>query len=168
MSGYLSDRPIFNWPYFKCATLYNENSTRVRFGNGYTFSARPDGPPQRTFKVRFEVLYWETMENGLVTDTIRPNTNLYRLVLFYQDVELWKSFWFNVPGIGPVLVRFAKPLQIPEGTSGGTGAVGPIELELIEQPLAHPPPPNLPSEPWGFDTTIYTMDDVYATMDQED
>jgi hypothetical protein len=165
MSDYIS-RPIFDFPYFTFGQFYQDNTTRVRFGQGYTFAARPDGPPQRTFKLRFGVLRWETDPNGLTEQFTRRETNLKRLEMFYRDVEMWKTFWFNHPGDGLILVRFSRPLEIPGGIEGGNGAVGPIEIEFIEQPLPWPTP-QIPSLDWSFDSATLFFDSTVSTMDEQ-
>lgn len=164
MSDYLS-RPIFDFPFFQLSASYEDNSTRVKFGKGYTFAARPDGPPQRTFRLRFPMLVWETASTGLIDPFVRPETNAGRLENFYRLVEMWRTFWFNHPGLGLILVRFAKPLELPHGEVGGTGAVGPVEIDFIEQPLPWPTPP-IPSLVWSFDSLVITMDSVVSTMDE--
>lgn len=130
----------FDWPYYALQVIYQDNSVRVSFGRGYTFAARPEGPPQRIFKLRFEALMWELGSNGLIDTAVRPSTNLARLIEFYKAHEMWKSFWWNMPGHGWVVARFNKPLDVPYQMAGGTGAVGPIELELIEQILPYGEP----------------------------
>jgi hypothetical protein len=162
----LASRPVFDWPYYSVSVIYQDNSPRVRLGRGYTFSAEPDGPPQRVFKLRFEALKWETSSNGRADPFIEPKTNLFRLEKFYRTVEMWKTFWFDLPAEGFVLVRFNKPLEIPYGVKGGSGAVTPVEIELIEQPLPWPTP-DIPEFDPTFDSSTILFDNSIYTWDQE-
>ena len=161
----LAYRPIFDWPYFSLATDYQDNSTRVAFGKGYTFAARPEGPPQRLFMLKFEALIWELGTDSRPDIFTRRETNLGRLEDFYRQVEMWKTFWFPHPHDGLILVRFSKPLRIPHGAKGGTGAVLSLDIELIEQVLAWPTP-VIPEMTPSMDSSLITMDANVYTMDQ--
>ena len=72
--------------------------------------------------------------DGKVTDQVKPEVNAYALDLFYQRHRLHKTFTYPHPVYGDVLVKFSKPLEIPEGRPGGGGWLAPFSVELMEQP----------------------------------
>jgi hypothetical protein len=124
----------FDFPFHTFSTIYPDNSTRVQLGKSYIFTSRPQGPPQRIFKLRFEGMRWFLTSEGLRDISTMPQHNLARMEDFYRGVELWKSFLWNHPLEGTKTVRFNKPLEIPEQIKGGSGVVNPFDIELLEQP----------------------------------
>ena len=127
--------PVFDFPYHVVETRYPQNGTTVQFGKSYTFTAKPDGPPQRNFALEFPTLVWETDDfTGLVDPTTRPQTNAYALDTFYNLVQLWQPFHYMHPVYGQLVVRFARALVLPKQIVGGSGAIAPVTLEFIEVP----------------------------------
>lgn len=125
---------VFAWPYHRIVTEYPESGFRVELGNSYTYTAPPPAPDQRKFTLKFQTMfYWEDGVGGI--DRIRqPELNMACLEDFYNAHKLYKSFIYSHPVYGDLVVKFNKPLHIPEGIPGGTGAVMPFEVELLEQP----------------------------------
>lgn len=126
----------FNWPYFTIRTMYPESTIRFRFGRSYQFAVPPSSPDQRIFTLRFPTLiYFETSPGSGVLDiTTDPDLNLGRLEDFYNRHKLFQSFSFTHPAHGALVCKFNKPLEIPDGLIGGTGAVEEVTLEFIEVP----------------------------------
>ena len=124
----------FDFPYHTFRTIYPESGTRVQFGKGYVFAARPDSPVQRRFVLKMTGMQYFVGENDEIDTETMPQRNMGRLQAFYEEHELWKSFVYPHPVLGDVLVKFNKPLDIPEGIIGGNGVLPEFEIELIEQP----------------------------------
>jgi hypothetical protein len=123
----------FNFPGHKVRHTYPEGD-QIKFGGGYTFAAAPVTPEQRTFILKFPVLTWFFNGAGVADATISPQENMYALMLFYEEHRLHKRFIYPHPLLGNLTVRFAKPLEIPEGITGGNGTTEEFELQFIEQP----------------------------------
>lgn len=157
----------WDFPYFTHSTEYPENSGSVKMGNGYTFTTAPIGPPQRTFRLKLEGMRWRIASNHTRDAFTNPHLNLARLENFYKNVQLWRSFWFPHWFDGYVLVRFARPLRIPEGIKGGNGLVPTIEIDLIEQPLRWPTPQVPQLVQVYADTSTITADVSGYMADEE-
>lgn len=125
---------IFDFPYHTQSTDYPQSGDQAQMGGGYQYSVEPSGPPQRTFTLYFETMLYYKKANGDLDREKTPHYNLALLDDFYREHELWKTFEYDHPVYGPVLVKFNKPLKIPEGVKGGMGTVKPFTIELIEQP----------------------------------
>lgn len=129
----------FYFPYHTFSAKYPESSVRVQFGNNWTFTAKPDAPDVRQITLKFQAMkyYPPTIDgNGVATQdiTTNPEINLAALEKFYQDHRLHKKFIYPHPVYGDMVVKFQRPLEIPEGVQGGDGVVEGIEVELMEQP----------------------------------
>lgn len=129
----------FNFPYHKVKTEYPESSVRVQFGSNFTFTAKPDSEDMRNFILTFPVMKaFEPTENDDGTKSpdlsSDPQINIAVLEKFYQDHRLHTTFIYPHPHYGDVKVKFNKPLKIPEGQTGGDGAIKNITVELMEQP----------------------------------
>jgi hypothetical protein len=124
----------WDWPFHSFETRYQANSTVVQMGRGYSFASRPTSPPQRIFSLKMEGLRYFLDNEGLPNPTRLPQHNAYRLDLFYQQVQLYTSFIYPHPVYGNMVVRFNKPLVLPEVRPGGAGVLGPVSVELIEIP----------------------------------
>lgn len=120
---------------FLFETQYPESGTRLQLGNSWTFTAPPDAPDQRIFKLTLQGLRFYVEEDGTTIDTdTEPTRNAGRFDAFYQRHRLWKSFTFNHPQFGPLEVKFHKPLNLPKGIKGGNGLLPEFDIELVEQP----------------------------------
>lgn len=127
--------PVFDFPYHTVETRYPNDGTTVQFGNSYTFTAAASGPPQRSFGLDFATLvYYLDMFTGQVDPTKNPKINLAALDTFYNLVRMSANFHYDHPAFGRLVVRFAKPLVIPKGLMGGSGASAPVAIELVEVP----------------------------------
>jgi hypothetical protein len=128
----------FSWPYHGISVRYPEGGTRVKLGGSYTLAVPPSSPDARILALRFKVLRWISNTDGTLNTTSDPGLNLGRLVAFYEDHLLWKEFSYpGFPGRtaeNPLVVKFNRPLEIPEQKEGGYGAVEGTLIELIEVP----------------------------------
>lgn len=123
---------IFDFPYHKVSTKYPENSIAVKMGSGYTFTAKPSAPIVREFVLTFPVLFYYTDSNGKIDTAHNPETNLGRLVEFYEAHQLYEPFSYEHPVYGIKEVKFIKPIEVPEGETGGLGAYKNVKVELQE------------------------------------
>lgn len=124
----------FDFPYHVFSTDYPESSLRVQFGKSWEFTAEPDAPDQRIFKLDFEGMEYFTDAGGAVSASIAPQRNMLALEQFYQRHRQWKSFIYPHPVYGNVVVKFQMPLRTPKGVKKGNGVVEKFEISLIEQP----------------------------------
>lgn len=123
---------IFDFPYHTFQTQNPESSTSLQLGSGYVFAAPPSDPDQRIITLHFQGMKYFTDEFGIVTDLPKPEINFYRLIKFYQEHKMWKTFQYNHPVHGLMSVRFYKPLIEPEVIKGGFGVVKDFEIQLVE------------------------------------
>lgn len=123
----------FDFPTHSMTWAYPKG-TEFQFGKGYRFAARPQLPLQRTFKLAFGAMFWERNSQGVMDETIRPQTNIYTLIKFFERHLHHKTFVYPADVLGNLNVRFSadKAFEVPKGT--GSGAVEGFELELIEMP----------------------------------
>ena len=63
-----------------------------------------------------------------------PKLNFYRLEQFYLAHKLWRSFNYNHPQYGMLVVKFNKPLETPKYVEGQPGALESFSVELLEIP----------------------------------
>jgi hypothetical protein len=106
---------------------------QVKSMNGWTFVAKPKVPYQRQFKVTLTGMKWILTASGNALDTTTtPTVNAGRLLDFYRFHRMWDSFLYQHEYLGIIRVRFAKPLQIPEGIQNAGGKIDAFEVELIE------------------------------------
>lgn len=124
----------FNFPYHRFETVNPETGFRAQFGGSYTFTATPDSPDQRIFKLGFDAMKFFTDESDNVINDVVPEINMKNLIDFYHEHKLHKTFNYTHPVYGVLVVKFAKPLPEPKGIVGGTGVVEGFEIELVEIP----------------------------------
>lgn len=128
-------RETFPLKLFSYSTEYPTSGVNIALGNSYTFTAAPSAPDQRLFTIKFAALkYFLAEGGGIDTDVYADTLNLGTLEAFYNRHRLWKSFDFNHPIYGLVVVKFKDPLKVPEGVAGGGGAVKGLEIKLVEMP----------------------------------
>lgn len=125
----------FDFPYHVPRTSYPEDQT-VRFGGGYTFATKPDEKMERTFTLSFTAMkyYFDQNTNRWDDYTTNSNNNAHALEKFYIDHRMYKRFIYPHDVLGNIVVRFKKPLEMPQGVMGGTGVLPPFEVQLVEHP----------------------------------
>ena len=124
----------FDFPYHLFETVNPETGFRGQFGGNYTFTAEPDAPDQRLFKLTFDGMQFFTDGNGDLEDTTHLETNMYRMINFYKAHKLHTTFNYTHPVHGVLVVKFNKPLPEPKGIKAGNGVLEGFEVELIEIP----------------------------------
>lgn len=124
----------FDFPYHTVETENPESGFRGQFGNSYTFTSAPTAPDQRLFTLDFPAMKFFVDENNQVTDLVNPQYNMYALIKFYHNYKLHKTFTYNHPVYGPVLVKFQKPLKEPKVMAGGFGVTESFTVQLVEVP----------------------------------
>ncbi|WCD44160.1 hypothetical protein Lumi_021 [Xylophilus phage Lumi] len=123
----------FNFPFHAVSTKHNSDGSAVKLGRGYTYTSKPTAPSQRLFTLSFQAMqYFGT--DGNPNKAIKPQINMAVLDDFYLAHELWSDFIYPHPVYGNVVVKFNKPLEIPEGLPGGNGVTKSFSIELMEQP----------------------------------
>lgn len=126
---------IFDFPYHTYETENPDSSVRVQLGGSYVFTSPPSDPDQRIITLKFPMMkYYLDPTTDEVDPTIEPSLNMFRLIQFYQNHKLFKSFQYLHPIHGMLEVRFNKPLPEPQGIKGGDGAVESFDVVLVEQP----------------------------------
>jgi hypothetical protein len=121
----MADLPEFVFPQHLIQDEYPAGAT-VRFGRGYTFASKPNGPD--------EVIFHLTFHNGLffIKNTTAPyapndthvhDLNILILHRFYASVLQYGMFTYNHPYRGKVTCRFNKPLLMPKVRTDTPGAV---------------------------------------------
>lgn len=126
---------VFSFPYHVPTHIYPKGDS-FKFGRGWEFTAKPQLPVQRRFKLSFSVMQWQfNPTTGLADATINPETNILALINFYEAHYTWDAFIYPHPVFGNITVKFAAdaPFEVPKGLIGGTGAVEGFELILVEQ-----------------------------------
>lgn len=121
----------FDFPYHKFETEYPESGTRVQLSGNYIFTAPPSGPDLRRFRLRFPTMFYYVADDEIDL-TRNPQYNMAVLEAFYRAHKLHKSFIYPHPVYGDVECKFYSPLKIPQGESGGGGALQDFQIELIE------------------------------------
>jgi len=131
----------FSYPFYTIGDQYPESSTNVRFGRGYSFASKPDGPDQLIFQLDMQGFAWWVNSARVINRTINPEINAGHIQDFYEFHRMFQPFFFNHPTRGQVTVRFNKPLprfkSIPEAVIVQNGFRGhriesfPIELILL-------------------------------------
>jgi phage-related protein len=132
---------IFDFPHFLYQTQEQDNSTRVKFGDGYEFAAAPSSPFRGEFELKFGTMQWYLNKGddgqyvpGSYDVTTDKDHNLSRLREFYRAHGLWRRFILPHPVFGDTVVRFSKAPKWPYGLPGGQGWTEPLTLTLIECP----------------------------------
>lgn len=123
----------FNFPYHTISVEYPESSKTMKFGRGYEFASKPDGPDQ----VKYTLHFFEGMSyfvtNGQPDRTVNPTRNILTLEDFYKEHRMYEKFIYPHPAEGNVIVRFASPLKY-EQRPLGLGVIKAFDVELITQP----------------------------------
>jgi hypothetical protein len=125
---------LFPCTYFTVQTKYPTSGVQVRLGNSYTYTAPPPAPDQRTFIVKVQGMQYFVAGNGSIDTTSEVGRNMAVLEQFYNDHKMYMTFQFTHPVYGLINCKFSRPLEIPEGVSGGNGILPTFDLEMIEIP----------------------------------
>lgn len=124
----------FDFPFHTFSTKYPDPSNRVQLGRSYMYTPRPDGPDARLFTLNFKTMCFYENADGTIDKTTNPQMNAGVLEDFYNAHQLWSPFTYNHPTLGPITVKFNKPLELPAGMEGGNGWLSGFTIELLEQP----------------------------------
>ena len=128
--------PNFDFPFTSMSESYPANSRGLNLGSSYVLMTAPIAPPQRKFTLDFEGFGWDIDSTGTVSLT----TGVQSLVAFYKAVQLYGAFTFQHPIDGQLLVRFARPLDIPAVMKGAPfNTVHSFQVELVEVITSQPP-----------------------------
>lgn len=125
---------VFPALYFTYSTKYPESGTRIQLGRSYQFDALPAAPDQRIFKLNLMGMKYFVTSGGELDLVTNPSRNMAVLEAFYNEHKRAVAFTFNHPVYGAVNCKFNLPLEIPEGITGGDGALPSFNVELIEIP----------------------------------
>jgi hypothetical protein len=133
----------FEFPWHTVQDEYPKNSVITQFGNGYSFASAPVGPPQMTFHLFFDAMWWffdsaGTLDRFFSPEDL-PGVNIAVLDDFYATHQLYTSFRYYHPSRGMQTVRFAKPFVMPRGVKGNMSTydqysahqVEPFQIDLI-------------------------------------
>lgn len=124
---------VFLPGFFTYTTKYPDSGTRIGFARSYVYAAGPTAPDQRTFVLKLQAMQYFMI--GLTPDDLsHPDRNLWAFEQFYRNHLLHQSFDFNHPVYGPLVCKFNRPLELPEGIQNGNGIIDTLEVELIEIP----------------------------------
>jgi hypothetical protein len=124
----------FNFPYHTFETINPETGFRGQFGGAYMFTAPPDAPDVRTFKLGFNGMQFFTNSDNSFNTTTEAKRNMKAMIDFYHAHKLHLSFHYDHPVYGQLEVKFNKPLPEPKGIKNGNGMVEDFEVELVEIP----------------------------------
>lgn len=113
-------------------TMPREPAASVMTMNAWQFSARPNTPYQRRFKVTLHGLRWYLAADGTYDFTTNENFNARALERFYEAHETWAPFIFPHQHFGNLLCRFVAPVQVPAGEMNSGGFIKPVEVMLIQ------------------------------------
>ena len=120
--------------YFRYSTRYPESGVRMQLGRSYMHTAPPSAPDQRTFVLTLTGMQYFCDGSGGVTTAPEPERNMAVLEEFYNNHKLAFSFLFDHPVHGQLVCKFGRPLEVPEGISGGDGVLEDLKVELLEIP----------------------------------
>lgn len=124
-----------NFPatYFTFSTRYPDRP-RVELGGSYEYTPQPSNPMKRTLMLNLQGMCYFTNANGTLNLTVEPGRNMGLLDDFYARHEIWKRFQILHPAYGLRVVKFATPLEVPEGLKGANGLLPDFQVSLLEQP----------------------------------
>lgn len=125
----------FIWENHNFGTKYVEPFTHAVVGLEGTQSFVPYTAikPVRNISLDFPLLLLRDSEQAALTGlSYRPELDFNKLKEFYIRHKSYKSFIYEHPIYGDMLVRFAKPLAMPKKVAGGQGVVQGFTLELQE------------------------------------
>lgn len=124
---------VFDFPYHRTRIQYPDDQSRVRFGYGFVFTAKPVFPVQRVFFLTMTGLQWFINDDETFDLLTEPTRNAKVFENFYLTHRLHTPFTYPAPGYGDVQVTFNRPLEMPLVEIGSAGMVPDFEVELLEQ-----------------------------------
>ena len=98
--------------------------------NGYDYAPKPSSPYQRSFDVTLYGMRWYIDPTGL-DESVDTEHNVGRLLSFYRQHRLFKSFILRHEYLGLIQCRFSSPVNPEAAIGNGDGLVEKIELKLI-------------------------------------
>lgn len=125
----MADLDRFDFPAHLIQDEYPAGST-VRFGRGYTFTSKPNGPEEDIFHLTFHnglffIDSFDTVKKKFVITAIDvPQLNVLALQAFYKKKLQYYPFIYPHAFRGDLVVRFNKPLLMPKVRTDTPGAVG--------------------------------------------
>jgi hypothetical protein len=126
---------IFNFPYHSVVDKYPESSVVVQFGRGYRFVSKPKGPDQINFILSFPAMwFFVDPVTKVVLNSPEPKRNMQRLIEFYEAHRLYDKFIYPHTRRGNQVVRFLRPLEVPEVEPDSYGKTTSFKLEFILEP----------------------------------
>jgi len=125
----------FNFNYHTITHNYPKGDS-FKFGKGYEFSAAPQLPIQRKFRLYFGSISW-FKKDGVWDPTVEPTNNALALIQFYERHYTYKKFIYPHELYGNLTVKFAtdSPFEVPKSLKGGSGVTEEFDLTFVEQPL---------------------------------
>ena len=117
--------------YFTVETLAPDQQGGQMNFNGWPFSARPNIPYLRRWKLTLYGLTWYLQPSGLYDNTTNTTFNARCLEEFYQAKGLWADFDWTHPHLGLLRVRFASVANVPASEVNSGGLVAPVEIILV-------------------------------------
>ena len=125
----------FPFPNHTCTWAYPKGDS-FQFGKGYEFSAAPQLPLQRKFKLKFKAMIWHKDETGTPVSSIDPENNILAFDEFYREHLTHIAFYYQHEVYGQLLVKFSSeiPFEMPATLEGGAGVTEEFEINLVEQP----------------------------------
>ena len=99
--------------------------------NGWAFSAKPNVPYQKSFKVTLHGLIWYLNSDGTFDRLTDRKHNARALEEFYELHGTWDSFDWYHPHLGALQVRFKAAVTIPAAIPNSGGLCNPLEITLI-------------------------------------
>ena len=121
-----------DFPYHSFSTKYPDNTTRMKLGKSYTYTATSTAPPQRLITLYFDKMIVSALTPGAPDEAYERDINFSRFEAFYRRHEMHTSFQYLHMLYGMIVVKFSKPLEMPRLTRGGW--VPAFSVELEEQP----------------------------------
>lgn len=115
---------IFDFPFCTPQDEYPGGST-IKFGRGYRFAAKPNGPDEVISHLNFENMFVFQKNAGDAPDiTVNPQLNVYALEAFYKRHLMYQPFQWKHPILGFKICRFNKALVMPKTIKSSPGMVG--------------------------------------------
>lgn len=100
--------------------------------NGWDFVSRPRTPYRAKFRLTLSGMKWRLNAEGNALDVVTdPNTNAGRLLAFYKQHRMWGTFTYQHEYLGPLVVRFAEPVNIPKAIANSKGLIDSFEVMLV-------------------------------------
>ncbi|MGH6971259.1 MAG: hypothetical protein ACREEQ_06575 [Caulobacteraceae bacterium] len=123
----------FNFPYHLVSHTYPKGDA-FQFGRGYQFSAVPQLPQQRTFRLTFKAMVYYLKADGTIDDTTNAELNMQTMIEFYE-AHRGVDFIYPHPAYGNLTVQFAvgQTFETPKPLEGGNGVTDGFEVFVIEQ-----------------------------------